>query len=437
MPIAVLRPCLPADPSQNHRLPVEQQRPTRGQLSRQPSLNKALRRWVGLRQVVTLGVIGHAVLHHPLSIEHDAVQYRCSRHWLMFNSCNAVAKYINASPEEVVLGPSTTQLFRNASLSLYEYITPDSEIIVSKLDHEANIASWVQLAKWRGCTLKWWDSPNKTNPQLDCDRLRSLMTEKTKLVTCTHTSNILGTINDVKAIAKTVHEVPGALLCVDAVAYAPHRAVNVSDWGVDFYSFSWYKVYGPHIASLYASKKAQKHMSTLGHFFKPTDTLENLLGLAAANYELTASIPTVCKYLQSVPWDEISKHEEKLQGILIDYLLSKPDVYQIYGEPTADRAKRVPVISFTVKGRSSKDVVDVIEAKSDFGCRWGAFYSNRLAADVMGLDPVDGVVRVSLVHYNTGKQLKPYKKRRAAILITSAEAEISGYVKVLDEVVSS
>ena len=322
---------------------------------------------------------------------------------LFYDGCAAVAKYINASPDEAVLGPSTTQLFRNLSLSLYEYITPDSEIIVSKLDHEANIASWVQLAEWRQCTLKWWDSPNKTNPQLDCDVLRSLMSSKTKLVACTHTSNILGTINDIKAIAQTVHEVPGALLCVDAVAYAPHRAVDVRDLGVDFYSFSWYKVYGPHIASLYASQSAQKHMRTLGHFFKPIDTLENLLGLAAANYELAASIPEVCKYLQTVPWDAISQHEEKLQKILIDYLKSKPDVFRIWGEPTEDRRKRVPVISFTVTGRSSVAVVNAIEERSDFGCRWGAFYSNRLVQDVLGLDAVDGVVRVSLVHYNTGK----------------------------------
>ena len=164
-----------------------------------------------------------------------------------------------------------------------------------------------------------------------------------------------------------------------------------------------YKVYGPHIACLFASKQAQKHMTTLCHFFKPTHTLENLLGLAAANYELTASIPAVCKYLQGVPWDEISKHEEKLQGILIDYLSSKPEVYQIWGEPTATRGKRVPVISFTVKNRSSKSVVEAIEAQSDYGCRWGTFYSVRLAKEVMGLDEVDGVVRVSLVHYNTGK----------------------------------
>lgn len=322
---------------------------------------------------------------------------------LFDEGCKAVAKYMNASPDEVVLGPSTTQLFRNLSQSLYDHVTAETEIVVSKLDHEANIAAWVQLAKDRQAKLVWWDSPDKQNPQLDTDVLKGLMNEKTRLVTCTHTSNILGTINPIKAIAETVHTHPEALLCVDAVAYAPHRAVDVKDLGVDFYSFSWYKVYGPHIASLYASRAAQKKMRTLGHFFKSTDCLENLLGLAAANYELTASIPAVCEYLQSVPWNQIVEHEEKLQGVLIDYLNSKPDVFTIWGQPVADRKKRVPVISFTVKGWKSKDVVDAIEARSDYACRWGSFYSNRLCEEVMGLDPVDAVVRVSLCHYNSGK----------------------------------
>lgn len=180
---------------------------------------------------------------------------------------------------------------------------------------------------------------------------------------------------------------------------------------------------GPHIATLYASKNAQKHMRSLGHFFKSRDTLENLLGLAAGNYELTSAIPEVCKYLQDVPWDEIAKFEEKLQAILIDYLNSKPDLIQIWGEPVADLNKRVcviaviylileaanraqnirPVISFTIKRRSSREIVETVEAKSNFGFRWGSFYSNRLIEEVLGLDAEDGVIRVSLLHYNTGE----------------------------------
>lgn len=141
-----------------------------------------------------------------------------------------------------VLGPSTTQLFRNLSLALFDHLTPGSEIILSKLDHEANVASWLQIAEWRGLQVKWWDSTNKQNPSLDTGVLRSLLTSKTKLVACTHTSNVLGSISDIKKIAQTVHTVPGALLCVDAVAYAPHRQIDVKELEVDFYAFSWYKV---------------------------------------------------------------------------------------------------------------------------------------------------------------------------------------------------
>jgi len=155
------------------------------------------------------------------------------------------------------------------------------------------------------------------------------------------------------------------------------------------------------MAMLYAKESSQSVLRTLGHYFKRTNSLEDMLGLAAANYELTASIPAVCKYLSDIPWDSIAKHEEMIQSVLIDYLNSRDDVH-IWGEPVADSSKRVPVISFTVDGRSSKSVVEAIEAKTDFGFRWGSFYSNRLVQEVMELNPVDGVIRVSLVHYNTG-----------------------------------
>jgi selenocysteine lyase/cysteine desulfurase len=320
-----------------------------------------------------------------------------------------VAKYINADPAEVVLGPSTTQLFRNLSLALYDHIQPDDEIVISKLDHEANIASWITLAEWRGARIVWWEGENdesKTNPKLTPASLAPLLSSKTKLVTATHTSNILGTITDVRALADIIHEKSSALLCVDAVAYAPHRAIDVRLLGADIYCFSWYKLYGPHMASMYVSSSAQERaLKTIGHFFKPTATLENKLGLAGANYELTASIPDVVEYLAKTPWEAIAAHEEVLQGVLIEYLKSKPEVFTIWGERVADRERRVPVVSFTVKGRGSKGVVDAIEAKSDFACRWGAFYSNRLCEEVLGLDPVDGVVRVSLLHYNTGEFL--------------------------------
>jgi cysteine desulfurase family protein (TIGR01976 family) len=325
----------------------------------------------------------------------------------------AAAKYINASPSDVVLGPSTTQLFRNLSIALN--FPPNSEIILSNLDHEANLAPWVQLAAWKNLTVKWWiPSASKTNPTLEPADLKKLLTPQTRLVCCTHTSNILGSITDIAAIAETVHTVPGAMLCVDAVAYAPHRAIDVRALGADFYSFSWYKVYGPHIAMLYASRAAQKNMVSLGHYFKSGETLEEKLGLAGASYEIVQCLPLVVEYLTSQSWDSIKHHEEKIQKILLDYLRSRDDV-QIYGEPSANPDLRVPVLSFVVKGRSSEGIVTAVEERSSYGIRNGHFYSKRLCTDVLGIDGHDGVVRASLLHYNT-------------------EEEVKGLVKVLDEV---
>jgi cysteine desulfurase family protein (TIGR01976 family) len=320
----------------------------------------------------------------------------------------AGAKYINASPNEIVYGASTTQLFRNLSVALK--VEAGAEIVLSSLDHEANLAGWVQMAEWKGLTVKWW-MPTKnadSNPKLEPDDLKQLLSPKTRLVACTHTSNILGTITDVAALSKVIHETsPNALFCVDAVAYAPHAAVDVKALGVDFYSFSWYKVYGPHVAMLYVSEKAQKEIHSLGHYFKPGKDLEEMLGLAGANYESVQAIPSIVSYINEVGWDAIAAQEEKIQEILLAYLRSKPDQIRIYGEPSSNRKLRVPVISFKVKGRSSFGVTDAIEARSPYGCRAGHFYSKRLIQDVLKIsDPDDGIVRCSLLHYNTVEEVE-------------------------------
>jgi selenocysteine lyase/cysteine desulfurase len=142
----------------------------------------------------------------------------------------------------IVIGASTTQLLRNASYALT--FPAGSELVLSKTDHEANIASWVALAARQNLVIKWWIPKNTSNPKLLPAELKELLSAKTVLVACTHASNILGTINDVKSIVQAVREGPNrdTLVCVDAVAYMPHRMVNVKDLGVDFYVFSWYKV---------------------------------------------------------------------------------------------------------------------------------------------------------------------------------------------------
>lgn len=276
------------------------------------------------------------------------------------------------------------------------------ELVVSQIDHEANIAPWVDIAQRQKLSLKWWAPKDPANPKLLASDLESLMTSKTKLVTCTHASNILGTVHDIRAIARQVHTVPGAMLCVDAVAYAPHRPIDVKALEVDLYCFSWYKVYGPHIAMLYASATAMGQIRSLGHYFNPHETLSQKLGLAAGCYEMVQAIPKVTEYLgEHGFWEKSIAHEAELQAILLDYLTARKEV-SIRGEKTSDPKARVATVSFTIDGWSSREFVEAVEQQSTYAFRWGAFYSNRLVCETFGLDG-DGIIRVSMVHYNTGE----------------------------------
>lgn len=266
------------------------------------------------------------------------------------------------------------------------------------------------MSKLLNLTIKWWTPAASSNPHITSASLAPLLSRNTALVTCSHASNILGSITSVREIADLVHTIPGALLCVDGVAYAPHRPLDMQALGVDFYCFSWYKVFGPHVAQLYARREAQDAaMSSLGHYFKGGATLEDKLGLAAASYELAASLPVVTAYLEKQGWANLVRHEEVIQEVLLAFLRSKPDVYTVQGVPEGDAKLRVPVISFTVKGRGSREVVEAVEKKTEFGFRWGHFYSKRLVDDVLGLGE-EGVVRVSLVHYNTVDEVERFVK---------------------------
>jgi selenocysteine lyase/cysteine desulfurase len=163
------------------------------------------------------------------------------------------------------------------------------------------------------------------------------------------------------------------------------------------------QVYGPHIAVLYASSAAQEHVTPMQHYFNPTKTLEDKLGFAGSSYEAVQSIPHITKYLSGA-FDSIAEHEGKLQTILLEFLTSREDV-TVHGSTTTDSRVRVPTISFTVKDVNSRKLVEDVEKISNFGLRWGHFYSKRLCDEVLGLGP-EGVARVSMVHYNTEEEIR-------------------------------
>ncbi|TGN68182.1 cysteine desulfurase-like protein [Paracoccus liaowanqingii] len=325
----------------------------------------------------------------------------------------ALALLMNASrPEEVVMGATATQLFDQLARSLVQKWQPGDEVIVTSFDHEANIAPWRRLEA-QGIVIREWHMPEGADVPSIND-LQNLMTERTRLVAVTHVSNVFGSIMPIREIADAVHDA-GAMICVDGVAYAPHRAVDVQALDADFYGFSVYKVYGPHHAALYGRYDLLRdHASNINHYFYGEDKVPNKLEPGNPNYELAYGCVGVIDYLEGfaqahgaaktgreaieAAFAIFSDHEEVLSRRLLDYLQTRNDV-TIIGTRSADKADRVPTISFIVDGQSSDALVRQIDP-SGIGIRFGDFHSKRLV-NSLGLNSGDGVIRVSAVHYNT------------------------------------
>ncbi len=204
-------------------------------------------------------------------------------------------------------------------------------------------------------------------------------------------------------------------MSVDGVAYAPHGRIDVKAFGVDFYFFSWYKVYGPHMASAYVRKDVQSQLDSLGHYFLANDNATDLLGLGAGNYELVQSIPAITAYIDSVGWDWIRTQEEALQTELLNFVSTRSEIH-LYGEPKASRALRMPVISFRVSGWSSQAFVKAVYETSNCAPTASDFYARRLCEEVLCVNPEDGLIRCSLLHYNTIDEVRSFIRVVEAIL---------------------
>ncbi len=339
-----------------------------------------------------------------------------------------LAQLINAeNTEEVIVGPSSTMLLRILSICLSRQWQPGDEVIVTNSDHEANVSCWTDL-KEKGIVIKTW----KVNPktlEFELEDLKKLLSNKTKLLAMVHASNILGTINPIPEIAKIVHDA-GALICVDGVAYAPHRLVDVQAFGVDFYVFSTYKVYGPHSAILYGKLELLEKMDGINHNF--IDETPYKFQPGNFNFEFTYGLLGLSQYLVEVhdfhfpeaidsadrmkfktSFDLIADYEEKLSVLLIDYLKTKENT-RIIGKQNGKKSERVPTISFIHKNLKSSTIVEKIDPYR-IGIRFGDFYAKKLIND-LGLSEKDGVVRVSLVHYNTLEEVNALIKAFEKVL---------------------
>ena len=332
-----------------------------------------------------------------------------------------VKQLMGGEDGEVILGASTSALLRMLADCYASKLASGQEIVVARFGHEANIGPWLRLEAL-GIEIRWWDLDGETMSS-SIDQLESMLTSGTALIAFPHVSNLLGEILDVESVTRLAHAV-GARVVVDGVAYAPHRAMAVSDWGVDWYAFSAYKVYGPHMAALWGSHEALAEIRGPNHFFISDVPYQFELG--GVSHEGCAGILALSDYLSLLSgtpeavssreiiraaYDTMTACELPMQSKLIEFLQSRQSV-RIVGPGHGD-ISRVGTISF-VHDRIPSSAITAAVDRTEIAIRHGHMYAYRLCRS-LGLEPEDGVVRISLVHYNT-------------------ETEIERLIEVLDEV---
>ncbi len=332
-------------------------------------------------------------------------------------SHHQLANMINARPSEVIVGPSTTMNVYVLANAIRSSLQPGDEIVVTNLDHEANSGAWRRLVD-SSIVIREWQINADSADLGGAEKLEQLLTDRTRLVCCTWCSNITGTINDMRAIADLTHSA-GALLCVDAVAYAPHRALDFKGSDVDFLLFSLYKLYGPHLGVLCGKRELLLKLNNQNHFFFTRSALPQKLQPGGYQHETAASIEGIVEYFDRIfdhhfegdqcatkdRYDQVfelfTQHEDKIARPFMNYLNSKSNV-RIIGQSTIDGARRVPTISFVVSGRRHREIAKKL-GELNIGVGWGDFYARR-CIEALNLG-VDGVLRVSMVHYNTQEEV--------------------------------
>ena len=302
--------------------------------------------------------------------------------------------FLGCAPEETIFGANMTTLAFALTRTAGRTWQAGDEIIATKLDHDANVSPWLELAYDKDLTVHFVDIHDDTT--LDLDDLQRLLSDRTRVVAFPVASNAVGTLSDVGRIVELAHEA-GALAWADAVHFGPHGPIAVGDWGVDVLICSPYKFFGPHLgvafgrAELLESWRPYKvrpaSNEPLGHRFE-TGTLA---------HELLAGFVAAVDYIDSIGWDAIKQHELALGE---RFLTGLPDNVSLYGLPTMDG--RVATFAFNVEG------VPTREAAARLGdAGYAVWQGNYYALEVMnrlGLGDA-GAVRAGIVHYNTAEEV--------------------------------
>ena len=361
-------------------------------------------------RVVLDAVTDHLVMHnvqrggrYPKSRAVDAS---------MAEARASVALFLNASdPAEVCFGMNATSFIRLVSLGIAQSLGTRDEIVVTDLDHDANIATWTALESM-GARIVWWRM--REGGTLHVADLLPLLGDRTRLVACTAASHALGTFVDIAAVAEAAHAV-GAELFVDGVHYGPHGPIDVRAWGCDYLVCSGYKTFSPHMGFLWGRFDALKALPTFREDFIP-DVPPFKVEAGTFVYENVAGMSAAVRYVEGLGRDltqggtgsrrgdivagmeAIRAYERTLSCAMLAVLRTHGAT--VYGIAESERVhERVPTFCFNLPGLSPQQVTDAM-ADADIGIRDGHMYAPRLM-NRLGLTMDRGAIRVSLVHYNT------------------------------------
>jgi cysteine desulfurase family protein (TIGR01976 family) len=301
----------------------------------------------------------------------------------------SVGRLLGAAPEDVAFGPSMTALTMRLSAAVGRTLAPSDEVVVTRLDHDANVRPWVIAAERAGAVVRWAE-PDRDTLELPAAAVEAVLSERTRWVAVTAASNACGTVPELEAIVAAAHAA-GARISIDAVAAVPHRRLDLGALGADTLACSAYKWYGPHVGILcgapgvFADLRPDKLMPS-------PDAPHERFELGTLPFESLAGVTAAAEYMLDVGYDAIRAHEERLLSVAADGLAAIGGV-TLYGDP----ADRVPTLMFNVAGFTSAEVATALAERSV--AVWdGNYYAWELER-FLGLDP-HGAVRAGFVHYN-------------------------------------
>ena len=332
----------------------------------------------------------------------------------MDKATHLFAKMINANKNEILIGGSTSINLYVLSNALKHIINPGDEVIVTNQDHEANISPWIRLKDYGANIVEW--KFNSDDHELKISDLDKLINSKTKILAVTHCSNIVGSVNNLKEISDLAHK-NNIIVIGDGVSYAPHGFPNVKELDVDFYTFSLYKTYGPHLALLYGKEEILEKLPNQNHEFL-NGQYPYTINPGGPNHEELVSLIGIYEYFENLynhhfndihlsilkKIDKInhliSIHEENIANPILSYISKREDL-NLIGKNKINNKDRAPTISFYSNKRTSKEISNLLQ-KFKIATRNDNFYAWRCLKH-LGIDTDDGVVRLSMTHYNNNQ----------------------------------